>query len=93
MVAPAARADRIEFRRNGFGRSRRIRRRALVVLLTDLNSSAPEEGLLQVLPQLAARHQVIIAAVSDPRVEEMSAGRSDAATVWSRGRRTGPQRP
>ena len=62
--------------------SRRIRRRALVVLLTDLNSSALEEGLLQVLPQLSARHQVIIAAVSDPRVEEMSAGRSDAATVY-----------
>ena len=39
-------------------------------------------GLLQVLPQLSARHQVIIAAVSDPRVEEMSAGRSDAATVY-----------
>jgi len=63
--------------------SRRIRRRALVVLLTDLNSSALEEGLLPVLPQLSARHQVIIAAVSDPRVEEMSAGRSDAATVYA----------
>ena len=61
---------------------RRVRRQSLVVLLTDLNSSALEEGLLQVLPQLAARHQVIIAAVSDPRVEEMSAGRSDAATVY-----------
>ncbi len=62
--------------------SRRVRRRSLMVLLTDLNTSALEEGLLQVLPQLSARHQVIIAAVSDPRVEEMAAGRSDAATVY-----------
>ena len=43
---------------------RRARRRALVVLLTDLNASAIEEGLLPVLPQLSAKHQVIVAAVS-----------------------------
>jgi uncharacterized protein (DUF58 family) len=61
---------------------RRVRRRALVVLLTDLNSSALEEGLLPVLPQLSVRHQVLIAAVSDPRITDLAAGRADAAEVY-----------
>jgi len=61
---------------------RRTRRRALVVLLTDLNASALDEGLMPVLPQLSARHQVIVAAVSDPRVDVLASGRSDAAQVY-----------
>ena len=61
---------------------RRIRRRALVVLLTDLNASALDEGLMAVLPQLSARHHVLIAAVADPRVDMLAAGRSDAAQVY-----------
>jgi len=61
---------------------RRIRRRALVVLLTDLNSSALDEGLMAVLPQLSARHQVVLAAVGDPRVDRLAAGRADAAQVY-----------
>jgi uncharacterized protein (DUF58 family) len=60
----------------------RTRRRALVVLLTDLNASALDEGLMPVLPQLSAKHQVIIAAVADPRVDTLAAGRSDAAQVY-----------
>ena len=62
--------------------ARRTRRRALVVLMTDLNSSALDEGLLPVLPQLAAKHRVIIAAVADPRVDQLAAGRADAAEVY-----------
>ena len=61
---------------------RRTRRRALVVLMTDLNASALDEGLLPVLAQLSSKHQVIIAAVADPRVDELAAGRSDAAAVY-----------
>ncbi|MDH6196459.1 uncharacterized protein (DUF58 family) [Mycobacterium frederiksbergense] len=61
---------------------RRVRGRALVVLLTDLNASALDEGLMTVLPQLSARHQVLLAAVADPRVDELAAGRSDAAQVY-----------
>jgi len=61
---------------------RRTRRRALVVLLTDLNASALDEGLMPVLPQLSAKHQVIVAAVADPRVDLLAAGRSDAAQVY-----------
>ncbi|MGA8123922.1 MAG: DUF58 domain-containing protein [Mycobacterium sp.] len=62
--------------------ARRTRRRALVVLMTDLNSSALDEGLLPLLPQLAAKHPVIIAAVADPRVDQLAAGRADAAEVY-----------
>ncbi|WP_077100958.1 DUF58 domain-containing protein [Mycobacterium terramassiliense] len=61
---------------------RRTRRRSLVVLLTDLNATALDEGLMPVLPQLSAKHHVMIAAVGDPRVDEMAAGRSDAAAVY-----------
>jgi uncharacterized protein (DUF58 family) len=61
---------------------RRTRRRALVVLLTDLNASALDEGLMPVLPRLTAKHQVIVAAVSDPRVDVLAAGRADAAQVY-----------
>ncbi|MEU8797833.1 DUF58 domain-containing protein [Spirillospora sp. NPDC048819] len=60
----------------------RVRQRCLVVLLTELNTAAMEEGLLPLLPQLTARHLVMIAAVSDPRVGEMAAGRGDLASVY-----------
>ncbi|MGB9222876.1 DUF58 domain-containing protein [Mycobacterium sp.] len=61
---------------------RRTRRRSLVVLLTDLNATALDEGLLPVLPQLSAKHHVLLAAVTDPRVDQLAAGRSDAAAVY-----------
>jgi uncharacterized protein (DUF58 family) len=60
----------------------RARHRCLVVLLTDLNPTALEEGLLPVLPQLAARHQVLLAAVSDPRVAAMAQGRDTLEQVY-----------
>jgi uncharacterized protein (DUF58 family) len=62
--------------------ARRTRRRSLVVLLTDLNATALDEGLLPVLPKLSSKHHVMIAAVADPRVDQMAAGRSDAAAVY-----------
>ena len=61
---------------------RRVRRRALVVILTDLNPSALEEGLLPVLPRLTSRHEVLLASVSDPRIAELAAGRADPAQVY-----------
>ncbi|RDH75779.1 DUF58 domain-containing protein [Mycolicibacterium moriokaense] len=61
---------------------RRVRRRALVVLMTDLNASSLDEGLMNVLPQLSAKHQVLLAAVADPRVDRLASGRSDAAQVY-----------
>jgi uncharacterized protein (DUF58 family) len=61
---------------------RRIRQRSLVVLLTELNPSALDEGLMGVVAQLSSRHEVLIAAVGDPRVELLAAGRADAAQVY-----------
>lgn len=61
---------------------RRARHQSLVVLLTDLNATALEEGLLPVLDTLSARHRLLLAAVADPRVDEMAGGRADAAAVY-----------
>ncbi|HEY6798877.1 MAG TPA: DUF58 domain-containing protein [Kineosporiaceae bacterium] len=60
----------------------RLAHRALVVLLTPLESAALEEGLLPVLPRLTARHQVLVASVSDPAVTAMARGRHDAYAVY-----------
>ncbi|MDS1270413.1 DUF58 domain-containing protein [Lipingzhangella sp. LS1_29] len=57
--------------------------RQLVVLLTDLNAAAMEEGLLPLLPALTSRHLVLVASVADPAVAEMATGRGDARAVYS----------
>jgi uncharacterized protein (DUF58 family) len=61
---------------------RRVRRRALVVLFTELNTAVVEEGLLPNLGPLTARHTVVVASVADPRVAEMLHGRGDARSVY-----------
>jgi uncharacterized protein (DUF58 family) len=58
------------------------RQRCLVVLLTDLNPAAIEQGLLPHIELLSSRHQVLLAAVADPRVAEMAAGRGDATEIY-----------
>jgi uncharacterized protein (DUF58 family) len=58
------------------------RQRCLVVLLTDLNSAVIEEGLLPRLPVLAARYRLLVAAVADPRVHEMTAARGSATALY-----------
>ncbi|MFZ0159067.1 MAG: DUF58 domain-containing protein [Kineosporiaceae bacterium] len=60
----------------------RLSQRALVVLLTSLESAAVEEGLLPVLPLLTSHHLVVVASVDDPRLAEMAAGRGDAYAVY-----------
>jgi uncharacterized protein (DUF58 family) len=59
------------------------RQRCLVVLLTDLNPAAIEEGLLPHIQLLSARHQVLLAAVADPRVAEMAADRRDPGAIYA----------
>ncbi|GAA1820518.1 DUF58 domain-containing protein [Luedemannella flava] len=54
------------------------RKRALVVLFTTLDPGALGEGLLPVLPQLVAKHTVIVAAVHDPSLEVLAARRDNA---------------
>ena len=61
---------------------RRVRRRSLVVLLTGLDAAPVEEGLLPVLPALVRRHQVVVASVGDPRVDELARGRGDVLAVY-----------
>ncbi len=60
----------------------RARRRCLVVLLTDLNPAAVEEGLLPRLGALTSRHLLLIGAVADPRVAELAAARGHAEAVY-----------
>ena len=61
---------------------KRAQHRSLVVLLTSLDSAPMAEGLLPVIGQLTARHEVVVASVADPRIEEMAAGRADATAVY-----------
>ena len=56
--------------------------RALVVLLTPLESSAIEQGLLPVLPALCAHHRVVVASVADPAVARMRTTRDTVAHVY-----------
>ncbi|HMA47657.1 MAG TPA: DUF58 domain-containing protein, partial [Frankiaceae bacterium] len=58
------------------------RRRSLVVLFTDLVPAVIEEGLLPALPALTARHTVLVAALRDPRVGELAAGRGEVVAVY-----------
>ncbi|MEW1610370.1 MULTISPECIES: DUF58 domain-containing protein [unclassified Streptomyces] len=55
---------------------------SLIVLLTTLEAASIEEGLLPLLPQLTQRHTVLLAAVSDPRVEEMAQSRGTVDPVY-----------
>jgi uncharacterized protein (DUF58 family) len=59
----------------------RERKRALVVLFTTLDPGALGEGLLPVLPSLVARHRVVVAAVHDPALDALAAGRDGAAAI------------
>jgi uncharacterized protein (DUF58 family) len=58
------------------------RQRCLVVLLTDLNPAAIEQGLLPRVELLSAKHQLLVAGVADPRVAQMAAGRGDITAIY-----------
>ena len=58
------------------------RQRALVVLLTPLESSAVEEGLLPVLPTLTKHHRVVVASVKDPALDRLAASRGGIDEVY-----------
>ena len=61
----------------------RTGQRSLVVILTGLDAAALSEGLVPLLAPVLRRHTVVIAAVSDPRVDELVAGREDAGEVYA----------
>ncbi len=58
------------------------RQRCLVVLFTELNKAAIEEGLMPRLPALASRHRLVVAAVADPRLQDMAASRGSTRAVY-----------
>ncbi|WP_327067190.1 DUF58 domain-containing protein [Kitasatospora sp. NBC_01250] len=57
-------------------------RRSLIVLLTGLDAGPAEDGLLPLLPQLTKRHEVVVAAVADPHLDELAAGRGTLSAVY-----------
>ncbi|WP_062078079.1 DUF58 domain-containing protein [Demequina globuliformis] len=56
--------------------------RALVVLLTTVDVSSVDSGLVEAVEALSAHHLVLVASVEDPTEVEMLAGREDAAEVY-----------
>ncbi|MFJ9829328.1 DUF58 domain-containing protein [Streptomyces sp. NPDC101160] len=60
----------------------RAPRRSLIVLLTGLDASPIEEGLLPVLPQLTQRHTVLIASPADPHIARMATTRGSIEGVY-----------
>ena len=61
----------------------RAGQRSLVVLVTGLDEAAVTEGLDPVLGSLLRRHTVLLAAVDDPELATMAAGRGDAEAVYT----------
>jgi uncharacterized protein (DUF58 family) len=55
----------------------RFRRRALLVLLTELNEQAAEEYLVPALPLIARNHVIVVGAVRDPEVDRWATSRAD----------------
>ncbi|HLS03659.1 MAG TPA: DUF58 domain-containing protein, partial [Actinomycetales bacterium] len=62
--------------------STQLSQRSLVVLLTALDPAAVESGLLQVATRLARDHQVVVASVADPEIEELRRKRDDVEDVF-----------
>ena len=58
------------------------RSRALVVLLTPLEPSAVEHGLLPLIGHLSSRHRVVLASVRDPGLARLAADRTDLPATY-----------
>jgi uncharacterized protein (DUF58 family) len=56
--------------------------RALVVLLTSIDTPGAARGLLAVLPQLTRKHTVLVASVADPDVVAATLERRDRSEVY-----------
>ncbi|MCX5212623.1 DUF58 domain-containing protein [Kitasatospora sp. NBC_00240] len=57
--------------------------RSLVVILTGLDAAPVEDGLLPLLPLLTKRHEVVLASVADPYLDELAAGRGTLDAVYA----------
>ncbi|GIG55395.1 DUF58 domain-containing protein [Demequina activiva] len=61
----------------------RLSQRALVVLLTTLDPSAVDGGLLDTVAAISAKHAVVVASVDDPELAALEAGRDDAHDYYA----------
>jgi uncharacterized protein (DUF58 family) len=61
---------------------RQARRRSLIVWFTALEPAAVQAGLLPALPGLIRRHTLLLAAVSDPRLDQLAADRRDVEASY-----------
>ncbi|MFD7987830.1 DUF58 domain-containing protein [Kitasatospora indigofera] len=57
--------------------------RSLIVILTGLDAAPVEDGLLPLLPLLTKRHEVVLASVADPHLDELAAGRGTLDAVYA----------
>ncbi|MFV0425937.1 MAG: DUF58 domain-containing protein [Beutenbergiaceae bacterium] len=60
----------------------RLSQRALVVLVSALEASTLESGMLPVAAALAADHQVVVASATDPGADELRAARATSADLF-----------
>ncbi|GAB2617135.1 DUF58 domain-containing protein [Pseudactinotalea suaedae] len=60
----------------------RLSQRALVVLVTAVEASSVETGLVQVAATLAGDHQVVVASATDPEAEALRRGRETSADLF-----------
>lgn len=61
----------------------RVSQRSLVVLLTGLDTAAITDGLLDVIGPVRRKHKIVLAAVSDPRIDELRSGREEVGDVYA----------
>lgn len=61
----------------------RLSQRSLVVIVTGLDAATLTEGLIPVLGPIRRRHKIVVAAVSDPRIDELLAGRADPGEIYA----------
>jgi len=63
----------------------RMSQRALVVLLTTLDSSAVDGGILDAVAAIASKHAVMVASVDDPELAVLESGRDDVHDHYAAG--------
>lgn len=63
----------------------RMSQRALVVLLTTIDNSSIDSGLLDAVAALSRNHQVLVASVEDPEVDGMLNAREETHDLYGAG--------
>jgi uncharacterized protein (DUF58 family) len=61
----------------------RVSQRSLVVILTGLDTAAITDGLLGVIGPVRRKHRIVVAAVSDPRIDELRAVREEPGDAYA----------